>query len=86
MAVAYLRRNARQPPSGQRKEDDGGEVGIVRTVGFWGLASQFFCEAKAITCHTTVHMFQVHHLDTHRPRPLEPLTKAYLTSHITRHP
>jgi hypothetical protein len=52
MAVAYLRRrNARQSLCGQRKEEDGGEAGIVRTVGFWGVVSQFLCQVKIVECH-----------------------------------
>jgi len=58
MAVGYLRRrNARQTRSGQEGKTDGGEARIVRTVGFWGVLSQFLCEVKPIERYTAIHIF-----------------------------
>jgi hypothetical protein len=58
MAVGYLRkRNARQSGSGQEGENDGGEARIVRTVGFWGVVSQFLCEVNPIECYPAIHIF-----------------------------
>lgn len=79
MAVRYMRRRqARKDLHGETtNEDEDTEGTVVRTVGKWGICTQFLCLVGLPCSNSFTFILYSHYADPRRSRPLEPVSLTH---------